>query len=447
MAEATAREQMILELVNRARMDPAGEAARFGIDLNKDLPAGTLNATPKQVLAGNLLLNESADGHSQWMLNADVFSHTGVSGSDPGTRMRNAGFVFSGSWTWGENIAWSGTTGSIDPDAAAIQHHKNLFLSAGHRENILNGSFREIGIGSLTGQFTSGSTTYNAQMTTENFAASGTNRFVTGVVYDDTDHNDFYSIGEGRSERTISLIQNGVTVASGASASAGGYSLANTLTGAVEVRFSGTGLTNPAGVLVNLGTSNIKVDLVGTSTILSNASATLTQQATGLELLGIEDISGTGNGLANTITGNSGANALSGMSGNDTLAGGGGKDTLLGGAGADKLWGGLAGDRLSGNGGADTFAFNRVAEITGDSITDFAPDVDKIDLSAIDAVAGGSDDAFSFGGSSFSGAGSLRVSTTATQTLVQGDLDGNGTVDFTLMLKGLHTLHATDFIL
>ena len=40
MAEATAREQLILELMNRARMDPAGEAARFGISLNKDLAGG-----------------------------------------------------------------------------------------------------------------------------------------------------------------------------------------------------------------------------------------------------------------------------------------------------------------------------------------------------------------------------------------------------------------------
>ncbi len=34
MADATAREQLILEMINRARMDPEGEAARYGISLN-----------------------------------------------------------------------------------------------------------------------------------------------------------------------------------------------------------------------------------------------------------------------------------------------------------------------------------------------------------------------------------------------------------------------------
>ena len=39
---ATALEQMLLELINRARLDPAAEAARFGIDLNEGLAPGTI---------------------------------------------------------------------------------------------------------------------------------------------------------------------------------------------------------------------------------------------------------------------------------------------------------------------------------------------------------------------------------------------------------------------
>src|SRR5688572_9324797 len=37
MAQPTATEQYFLELVNRARANPAGEAARFGIGLNDGL--------------------------------------------------------------------------------------------------------------------------------------------------------------------------------------------------------------------------------------------------------------------------------------------------------------------------------------------------------------------------------------------------------------------------
>ena len=53
MADATAREQLILEMINRARMDPEGEAARYGISLNQGLTAGTISSAPKQVLAFN----------------------------------------------------------------------------------------------------------------------------------------------------------------------------------------------------------------------------------------------------------------------------------------------------------------------------------------------------------------------------------------------------------
>ena len=51
MALQTAQEQLVLELINRARLDPAAEAARFGIALNEGLPAGTISTAAKQPLA------------------------------------------------------------------------------------------------------------------------------------------------------------------------------------------------------------------------------------------------------------------------------------------------------------------------------------------------------------------------------------------------------------
>jgi uncharacterized protein YkwD len=451
MAEATAREQLILELMNRARMDPAGEAARFGISLNKDLAAGTISNAPKQVLAMNAGLNGAADAHSGWMLSSDRFSHTGIDGSDPGTRMRDAGYVFAGSWSWGENIAWSGTTGTLNPNAAAVQHHQNLFLSAGHRTNILNGFFREAGVGSLDGKFTSGSNTYNALMTTQNFATSGNDRFVTGVAYEDRDSNDFYSIGEARSGVTVDILQDGGIAASAVSGTAGGYAAAFASSAkapvAVDVRFKGGGLDSPVGASVTLEGSNIKLDLVDGNTILSNVTAALIYRAVGLQLIGIEDADGTGNGFGNVLGGNAGDNRLAGLAGNDTLSGSGGDDILLGGGGNDRIAGGLGGDRLTGNAGSDVFVFASASDITGDLITDFAPGVDRIDLSGIDAVAGGRDNAFVFSGTGFAGAGSLRVMESGQRTLVQGDFDGNGIADFTLTLAGIKALTAADFIL
>src|SRR5262245_50359594 len=130
----------MLELVNRARLDPAAEAARYGVSL------GTISASSKQPLAANDLLLAAAEKHSQWMLDTDTFSHTGAGGSDPGARMAAAGYVFSGNWAWGENIAWQGTTGTLNLVAAINSEHAALFQSTGHRANILNDTFQEVGV-------------------------------------------------------------------------------------------------------------------------------------------------------------------------------------------------------------------------------------------------------------------------------------------------------------
>ena len=107
----SAAEQYLLELINRARLDPQAEANRYGVGLNSGLQSGTIDTQAKQVLAPNAQLEAAALGHSNWMLDADTFSHTGSGGSSPGARMTAAGYDFTGSWTWRENLAWTGSTG------------------------------------------------------------------------------------------------------------------------------------------------------------------------------------------------------------------------------------------------------------------------------------------------------------------------------------------------
>jgi hypothetical protein len=85
-----------------------------------------------------------------------------------------------------------------------------------------------------------------------------------------------------------------------------------------------------------------------------------------------------------------------------------------------------------------------------DLIKDFVADVDEIDLAAIDANAGlASDQAFSFiGAAAFSHtAGELQAKTLGVNTLVSGDVDGNGAADFQILLSGHVTLQAADFLL
>lgn len=88
--------------------------------------------------------------------------------------------------------------------------------------------------------------------------------------------------------------------------------------------------------------------------------------------------------------------------GADVLTGGAYADRLSGGSGDDEIRGGGGADRLRGDAGEDTFVYKRVSDapiIAGkgrERIGDFTPGEDVIDLSAIDAVPGGGDDAFRF---------------------------------------------------
>ena len=103
----------------------------------------------------------------------------------------------------------------------------------------------------------------------------------------------------------------------------------------------------------------------------------------------------------------------------------------------------------------DVFDFDKVKHIgrklgKRDVIKDWEDGVDKIDFSDIDAIEGGTDDAFTFiGKAEFTGtAGELLYKHTAGgHTVIKGDTDGDGFADFALRLKGIHDLDADDFIL
>ena len=260
MAEFNAFEIYMLQLVNRARLDPAGEAARYKIDLNQGLAAGTISVTPKQPLVPNPLLNESARAHSQWMLDTGIFSHTGASGSQPFDRMTAAGYPFAAPYAAGENIAFSGTTGTLGGLASYIEdQHRGLFLSPSHRTNIEEGSYREIGISQVTGAFTSGSTTYNASMITQNFATTGTTSFLGGVIYNDLDLDNFYDPGEGVAGVTIRI--NGIAVAtSTATSTATGAYYLPLANGTHALQMDGGGLSGVFATNVTMAGLNLQVN-------------------------------------------------------------------------------------------------------------------------------------------------------------------------------------------
>ena len=105
-------------------------------------------------------LQRVARAHSTDMINRDFFSHTNPSGKTFAARIKSAGYRYK---FVGENIAaGSGASGSPDNRFSAWMN------SSGHRKNILNKGFREVGIGSAVGNYngTEGYTMWTANFGT-----------------------------------------------------------------------------------------------------------------------------------------------------------------------------------------------------------------------------------------------------------------------------------------
>ena len=390
----SAAEQYMLELINRARLDPIAEAQRYNLALNTDLDANAISNVAKQVLAPSAVLDRAAEGHSEWMLEADVFSHTGAADSSPGDRIEDAGYKFTGAWTWRENLAWIGSTGTLDLNIAIAAHHEDLYRSEGHRLTTFASNTREVGIFQAHGEFTVGGMDYDSSMVTLNFASSGTDVFVTGVVYTDLDGDAFYSIGEGQSD--VWILVDGANTTTTAS---GGYGLGIRAAEDLQVLVGQGGITL-ATLQVDASGGNVKVDVVtatdNSQSLMVSADAVLVSGIPDAVLLGSDNLTLTGNDDANRLTGNAGENILIGAGGDDVLSGGGrradtigadeanadilqggaGDDHLIGELGADRLDGGLGNDLLVGGGGRDTFVFADGDDV----IADFTNNVDMIEL-------------------------------------------------------------------
>lgn len=91
----------------------------------------------RSALTADDRLNRAAEGHSEDMAELNFFSHSGRDGSRAGDRIEDEGYT--GWRTWGENIA----AGQNTPEQVV-----NAWInSSGHRANMLNSNFEEIGVG------------------------------------------------------------------------------------------------------------------------------------------------------------------------------------------------------------------------------------------------------------------------------------------------------------
>ncbi|MCS0638090.1 CAP domain-containing protein [Streptomyces sp. LP05-1] len=84
----------------------------------------------------NAKLTSAAQAHSQDQASHKNMSHTGSDGSNPGDRITRAGYRWQ---TYGENVAYGYQT----PESVMT----GWMNSPGHKRNILNCAFKEIGVG------------------------------------------------------------------------------------------------------------------------------------------------------------------------------------------------------------------------------------------------------------------------------------------------------------
>jgi Ca2+-binding RTX toxin-like protein len=157
-----------------------------------------------------------------------------------------------------------------------------------------------------------------------------------------------------------------------------------------------------------------------------------------------------------TISGGNGNDRLQGENGNDIVLGGNGNDDVRGGrdvdivrgqANNDRVFGGLNADTLIGGLNNDRFDFDSVQESTaaqrdsiigGDGATAFqgvggsAGNGDRIDLSTIDAIAGGGNNAFIFGGGM--GVGHVWTVNSGSNTLVRANVSGSSAPELEILI-------------
>jgi len=292
----TAEEQLHIESINRARHAPAAEGALlaattdpdvtgacayFGVDLAQmQIEFNALTTQPP--LAPNAKLTATARGHSAWMLANAIQAHDETNPSNTfASRLTAAGYPYAAA---SENIAaatesvWQGHAGlEIDWGYGSY----GMQNPRGHRDNIHNPAYREIGVGVSLGTNTGPAGSVGPQVVTQDFGARFASPiFGTGVAYYDLNANNSYDSGEGIAGLTVNVSD---TSAFCVTASGGGWTVpVADATATRTVTFSGLNLNQPVSLAVTAG-RNAKADLKLTyaSPLITSATSAATCGTTG----------------------------------------------------------------------------------------------------------------------------------------------------------------------
>ncbi len=275
--DPTPDEQYMLELINRARREPAAEGIRLMdtedarvqaaysyFNINAAATKAAFATYPSQPpLAFHPLLIDAARAHTADMVANNFQGHDGSDGSTLTTRYQRVGYQSMG--MYGENVAayaesvWYAHCG-LNVDWGAQNQ-----IDLGHRRNIMNFDsqvYTEIGIGitKTNGGLMQG--TVGPYVVTQDFGMRNV-KYITGVVYADQNNNGIYDVGEGLEGVEIRTQPAGTYYT--VSSASGGYALPYSASGAVTVTASGGALTAPLPLTILMGSTNMKVDFIPTA--------------------------------------------------------------------------------------------------------------------------------------------------------------------------------------
>lgn len=277
----TAEEQYLLELVNRARANPAAEGlfladsrdptSEFAIGYFKvnlaRLKSDFASYAPRPPLAFNPALLVSSKRQSRDMAIHNFQDHTGSDGSTLGSRAADAGIATS---ALGENIY-----SSLVPTILFAHVGLNtdwgfgefgVQTGVGHRQNIMGTGvvdFREIGIGIVL-RSGADAVKFGKLSVTQDFGTRfGSPSLLVGVAYYDVNLNGICDPGEGLPGIRVQPATGSFHAITSTS---GGYAIPFSVApGISSVVFSGGGLKAPITMGFTMSGENVKTDLRITS--------------------------------------------------------------------------------------------------------------------------------------------------------------------------------------
>lgn len=268
----TGQQQYMLELINLVRTNPRAGAERitsdlsattretldyYGVNLSSAKQA-IADSQARQPLAWNDSLAGAAQAQSRDMAANGFQSHTGSDGSSPDQRIDRAGYgarakSAENAFAYADSVDQAMQAFTLDWGVADRGHFRNLLEPGSPQDD----TFKEVGIGIVD----STAPGLN-KVVTQNFGLrSNSPSMLLGVAYNDNDHDDFYSVGEGQGGVTIKVEDGqGKVVGSTQTGAAGGYQLplapgrykVQALVGDKQVRSQD----------INIGQQNAKVDFV-----------------------------------------------------------------------------------------------------------------------------------------------------------------------------------------